>query len=134
MRKVLWELFHLVPSPVAAEHASTDAIQRIIYPLGLATKRAVMIKRFSAEYLDKQVGLVRTYSAAPAPHSLHMQECNSEPRASWVSSIWPGWWQISVPLHHCSCTGIPFLLLRERPDALARGPSFSKCIFVAAIT
>lgn len=55
VRKVLWALFALVSSPAAAEHVNVEAIQEIIYPLGLATKRAVMIKRFSAEYLSKQV-------------------------------------------------------------------------------
>ncbi|KAK9785518.1 hypothetical protein WJX73_000554 [Symbiochloris irregularis] len=54
VRKVLWDLFRLVPSAGAAADADVAQIRDIIYPLGLATKRAPMLKRFSADYLQKR--------------------------------------------------------------------------------
>ena len=55
VRKVVWDLFRLVPDASAAELTDVAQIQAIIQPLGLATKRAPMIKRFSADYLNTQV-------------------------------------------------------------------------------
>ena len=56
MRKVIWRLFELMPTPEAAVAADTEAIRRLIEPLGLAPKRAPMLQRFSREYTEKQVG------------------------------------------------------------------------------
>ena len=55
VRKVIWKLFKLMPTPEAAVAADVDAIRALIEPLGLAPKRAPMLKRFSQEYLQKQV-------------------------------------------------------------------------------
>ena len=55
VRKVLWTLFKRWPTPQAAAEADVEELERLIYPLGLATKRAPMVKRFSREYLDTQV-------------------------------------------------------------------------------
>lgn len=57
VRKILWELLRLIPDAEAARHVNVTKVQELIYPLGLSTKRAVMLKRFSEDYLDKQVGL-----------------------------------------------------------------------------
>jgi hypothetical protein len=56
VRKVIWKLFKLMPTPEAAMAADVEAIRALIEPLGLAPKRAPMLKRFSQEYLQKQVG------------------------------------------------------------------------------
>lgn len=55
VRKVIWKLFELMPTPEAAVAANVDDIRRIIEPLGLI-KRAPMLQRFSQEYMEKQVG------------------------------------------------------------------------------
>lgn len=54
VRKILWELLRLIPDAEAARHVNVTKVQELIYPLGLSTKRAVMLKRFSEDYLDKQ--------------------------------------------------------------------------------
>ena len=55
VRRVIWELFKMCPDAATAAKADVGAIERLIYPLGLATKRAAMVVRFSAEYLDTEV-------------------------------------------------------------------------------
>ena len=55
VRKVLWELLKLWPTPQAAAAADVKQLERLIYPLGLATKRAPMVIRFSREYLETEV-------------------------------------------------------------------------------
>ena len=55
VRKVIWELFKMCPDPAAAAKADVGAIEKLIYPLGLATKRAAMVVRFSQEYMDTEV-------------------------------------------------------------------------------
>ena len=57
MRRVIWELFKMCPDAASAAQADVAAIERLIYPLGLATKRAAMVIRFSREYLDTEVSL-----------------------------------------------------------------------------
>ena len=52
---MLWELFQLIPTPEAAAAADPSAIEKVIWPLGLFRKRAVMVHRFSMDYLEKQV-------------------------------------------------------------------------------
>jgi endonuclease III len=56
VRKVIWELFQLCPTPAAAASADTQAIQSLIQPLGLFRKRAVAVQQLSRDYLHKQVG------------------------------------------------------------------------------
>lgn len=51
MRRVIWDLFKLIPTAEAAIAADTEAIGKVIYSLGLQNKRAALIQRFS------QVGL-----------------------------------------------------------------------------
>ncbi|XP_027078603.1 uncharacterized protein [Coffea arabica] len=53
VRRVIDELFTLCPTAQSASHISAEDIEKIIQPLGLHRKRAVMIKRFSAEYLGE---------------------------------------------------------------------------------
>ena len=55
VRKVIWKLFELMPTPEAVVAADVNEIRRIIEPLGLI-KRAPMLQRFSQEYTEKQVG------------------------------------------------------------------------------
>ena len=55
VRRVIWRLFELMPTPEAAIKADVNAIQEIILPLGLANKRAPMLQRFSKEYLEDTV-------------------------------------------------------------------------------
>jgi hypothetical protein len=58
VRRVIWELFQLIPTPEAALAAPLDAIVRIIRPLGL-TKRAGYIQRLSQQYLQSDWRNVR---------------------------------------------------------------------------
>lgn len=53
VRKVIWELFNLCPTPAAAVAADTETIQNLIQPLGLFRKRAMAIQRLSHEYLTR---------------------------------------------------------------------------------
>lgn len=53
VRKVMWDLFALIPSPGAAVAAETSAVEEIIQPLGLFRKRAAALQRMSDEYLKK---------------------------------------------------------------------------------
>ena len=55
VRKILWNLFQLAPSPEAAVGVDVALVEELIKPLGLFRKRAVMFKRFSREYLEKDV-------------------------------------------------------------------------------
>lgn len=55
VRKVIWRLFDLMPTPEEAMHADVEAVRELIEPLGLAPKRAPMLIRFSKEYVEKQV-------------------------------------------------------------------------------
>ena len=55
VRKVIWDLFLLCPTPAAATSADVAAIQALIQPLGLFRKRAVAIQKLSRDYLEKQV-------------------------------------------------------------------------------
>ncbi len=55
VRKVIWRLFELMPTPEAALQADVAAVRDVIEPLGLAPKRAPMLIRFSKEYLEKEV-------------------------------------------------------------------------------
>ncbi|GAB4822354.1 hypothetical protein N2152v2_009400 [Parachlorella kessleri] len=54
VRKVIWDLFLLCPTPAAATSADVAAIQTLIQPLGLFRKRAVAIQKLSRDYLEKQ--------------------------------------------------------------------------------
>lgn len=54
VRKVIWDLFALCPTPAAAAVADPAAIEGIIKPLGLFRKRAVMVQRMSDEYVNKE--------------------------------------------------------------------------------
>eukprot|EP00270_Netrium_digitus_P021797 TRINITY_DN9550_c0_g3_i1.p1 TRINITY_DN9550_c0_g3~~TRINITY_DN9550_c0_g3_i1.p1 ORF type:complete len:658 (-),score=184.86 TRINITY_DN9550_c0_g3_i1:146-1999(-) len=51
MHAVIWKLFGLIPTPEAAVAAKTEDIAEIIHYLGLQNKRALMVQRFSREYL-----------------------------------------------------------------------------------
>lgn len=53
VRKIIWDLFQLCPTPQAAVAADTSRIQDLIQPLGLFRKRAVAIQRLSEDYLNK---------------------------------------------------------------------------------
>jgi methyl-CpG-binding domain protein 4 len=58
VRRVIWDLFELIPTPEAALAAPLDAIVRIIRPLGL-TRRAGYIQRLSEQYLHSDWRNVR---------------------------------------------------------------------------
>lgn len=64
VRKVIWNLFELLPTPEAAMEADAAPIRKLIEPLGLAPKRAPMLIRFSREYVEKQVWLSASISPA----------------------------------------------------------------------
>eukprot|EP00884_Botryococcus_braunii_P023235 jgi/Botrbrau1/9596/Bobra.106_2s0018.1 len=53
VRKVIWNLFELMPNAEAAASVNISELEALLYPLGLFRKRALMIKRFSEEYLSK---------------------------------------------------------------------------------
>lgn len=53
MRRVIWDLFALCPTPEAAVAVETEKIEEVIQPLGLQKKRARMIQKFSKDYLGK---------------------------------------------------------------------------------
>lgn len=55
VRRVLWRLFELAPTPEAAAVVDTAAVEAVIQPLGLHRKRALMFKRFSQEYIADDV-------------------------------------------------------------------------------
>jgi methyl-CpG-binding domain protein 4 len=50
VRRVIWRLFELCPTPEAAAAADTAAIEALIQPLGLFRRRAAAVQRLSAEY------------------------------------------------------------------------------------
>lgn len=52
---MLWALWRDYPTPAALAAADPVVLEGLLRPLGLHRKRALMIKRFSAEYMDKQV-------------------------------------------------------------------------------
>lgn len=54
VRKVIWELFQLCPTPAAAVAADVQQVQALIQPLGLFRKRALAIQQLSQDYLYKQ--------------------------------------------------------------------------------
>lgn len=51
----MWRLFELAPTPEAGALADPEEVSTVIRPLGLFRKRAQMFKRFSREYLEKDV-------------------------------------------------------------------------------
>ncbi|KAI5068092.1 hypothetical protein GOP47_0016437 [Adiantum capillus-veneris] len=53
MRKIIWDLFDLCPTPEAAVEVETSKIEDVIRGLGLQNKRARMIQKFSKDYLGK---------------------------------------------------------------------------------
>ncbi len=55
VRKIIWKLFELMPTPEAGMHADEEAVKELIQPLGLAPKRAPMLIRFCRDYVEKQV-------------------------------------------------------------------------------
>lgn len=55
VRKIIWKLFELMPTPEAGMHADEEAVRELIQPLGLAPKRAPMLIRFCKDYVEKQV-------------------------------------------------------------------------------
>ena len=58
VRKVLWKLFEIWPTPQAAARAELAVlaeVEKLLQPLGLFRKRTVAIKRLSQEYLETQV-------------------------------------------------------------------------------
>ncbi|KAL0041386.1 hypothetical protein WJX79_001597 [Trebouxia sp. C0005] len=57
VRKVIWRLFDIWPTPEAAAGATGDTlviVEKLIQPLGLFRKRTMAIKRFSQEYLEAE--------------------------------------------------------------------------------
>ncbi|EFN59677.1 hypothetical protein CHLNCDRAFT_14045, partial [Chlorella variabilis] len=54
VRKVIWQLFALCPTPAAAIAADVQQVQALIQPLGLFRKRAAAIQQLSQDYLYKQ--------------------------------------------------------------------------------
>ena len=55
VRKVIWALFELCPTPEAMATADLNAIGDIVAPLGLNKKRGAMLQRFSKDYVTKDV-------------------------------------------------------------------------------
>lgn len=52
-RRVISDLFNLCPNAKDAVEVAAEEIEKVIQPLGLQKKRAVMIQRFSEEYLGE---------------------------------------------------------------------------------
>ena len=69
VRKVIWDLFKLAPTAEAMAAADLEAISRVMLPLGLH-KRGAMLQRFSQEYTAKNVRASGRLSLAPCPYSL----------------------------------------------------------------
>ena len=55
VRKIIWKLFELMPTPEVGMHADEAAVRELIQPLGLAPKRAPMLIRFCRDYVEKEV-------------------------------------------------------------------------------
>ena len=55
VRKIIWKLFELMPTPEAGMHADEATVRELIQPLGLAPKRAPMLIRFCRDYVEKEV-------------------------------------------------------------------------------
>lgn len=51
--RVITDLFALCPNAKAATEVATEEIEKVMQTLGLQKKRAVMIQRFSQEYLEE---------------------------------------------------------------------------------
>ena len=51
--RIISDLFTLCPDAKAATEVASGEIEKIIQPLGLHRKRALMIQRFSREYLEE---------------------------------------------------------------------------------
>lgn len=60
VRKIMWELFELCPTPEAGRDADVKAVEQIILPLGLQHKRALIFQRFCREYIEKEVRPLRS--------------------------------------------------------------------------
>ncbi|XP_061357204.1 methyl-CpG-binding domain protein 4-like protein [Gastrolobium bilobum] len=54
VKEVLLELFELCPDAKSCTRVSNDEISKIIQPLGFQNKRALMLRRFSEEYLEER--------------------------------------------------------------------------------
>ncbi|MEW5316422.1 MAG: hypothetical protein WDW38_007797 [Sanguina aurantia] len=54
VRKVLWPLLRLYPSPAQLMAADAEVLEGLLRPLGLFRKRAQSIRRFSQEYVHTQ--------------------------------------------------------------------------------
>ncbi|KAL4444605.1 hypothetical protein ABPG77_002422 [Micractinium sp. CCAP 211/92] len=54
VRKVIWDLFALCPTPAAAIAVDVQQVQNLVQPLGLFRKRALAIQQLSHDYLYKQ--------------------------------------------------------------------------------
>ena len=54
VRKIIWKLFELMPTPEVGMHLDEAVVRELIQPLGLAPKRAPMLIRFCRDYVEKQ--------------------------------------------------------------------------------
>ncbi|XAR73098.1 hypothetical protein NMG60_11006943 [Bertholletia excelsa] len=52
--RIIWELFFLCPNAKVATGVPRENIEKVIKSLGLQRKRAIMIQRFSREYLGEK--------------------------------------------------------------------------------
>ncbi|KAK9287530.1 hypothetical protein L1049_015951 [Liquidambar formosana] len=52
-KRVISDLFTLCPNAKIATEVATEEIEKLIKTLGLQRKRAVMLQRFSQEYLEE---------------------------------------------------------------------------------
>lgn len=79
VRKVIWRLFDIWPTPEAAAGATGDTlviVEKLIQPLGLFRKRTMAIKRFSQEYLEAEVRHVcMTYSIMDCGRQCDANSC-----------------------------------------------------------
>ncbi|KDD73430.1 hypothetical protein H632_c2186p1 [Helicosporidium sp. ATCC 50920] len=50
VRRVIWRLFELWPTPEALAEADQEALAGLLRPLGLYRKRALAVRRLSREY------------------------------------------------------------------------------------
>lgn len=53
VHQVIYKFFDKYPTPESASNANIEDIKRIIHPLGMQNKRAMTIKRFSHDFINK---------------------------------------------------------------------------------
>lgn len=89
VRRILWKLFEFAPTPEAGALAEPEQIEAIIKPLGLFRKRALMFKRFSREYLEKDVRQLSAESQGWSSWTSNLHQMHDICRADVKSQLQP---------------------------------------------